>query len=199
MAECGTNSSYVSGCHCDKCREAHNEYARKRAKMIAQEKWGGRPATRVPIAEAKEVFERLLAKGYSAKEISRCTGLSRTVIQPLSSGFSYHTGKKSEFVWRSTLDALLEVERSGKRSIAKGQYVSRVPFMLMVDDWEKEFGGMTKVSRATGLDLHFLNNFKFHPSTAIKAETAVKLLKAKERIDAAKKAQRPNLNPYQEV
>lgn len=79
---CGTRSSYVSGCHCDECREAnHNYFAHYyRTYRLPIER------TLVPAAGAQEHVRRLRAAGMGKRLIAAQAGVALETVQRLARG-----------------------------------------------------------------------------------------------------------------
>lgn len=80
----------------------------------------GAPSAMVDASEARELLERLFAQGYTWREVSRLTGLSKSAINSIVNAH-WRTGKPVARVRRETIEAILAA--AGRRSLSAGQYV----------------------------------------------------------------------------
>lgn len=145
MTTCGKPSRgrYVTGCRCFMCRVANAEYARARANRPPGDRSGAMVGESA-VRRARARVRGWLDEGYSMREVSRATGVSRTVLRTLLHGehpnaarFSDGRAKLPRRMSRKCYRAIMGCDQPGAK--APGTLVDATPLVSAIG-WLVERG-----------------------------------------------------------
>jgi hypothetical protein len=94
-------------CRCPRCKKAHNEYEKRRAKLRRKQ-----PSDFIPADETIKHLVWLTSQGFSLRMMERLTGISRPALQRIRAGVNIR-------VSRWTAEKILAVNTT-KHSPTKG-------------------------------------------------------------------------------
>ena len=167
MSACGrpSHGRYVGGCRCEGCREAHRLYwhANRRRNLLIEV---GRAVGGFVEAEpVRRKVRHLLSRGYTLREISRLSGVSRSSLRHLMRPH-WRTGRPVERCRRETKDAICSIR--GRRSLRARTLVDASHMAGSVREWSETLAP-SEIAEALG----------------VSRQTVYRLLRGQARVEGA--------------
>lgn len=82
----GTRGAYLAGCRCPEARAANTAYARARARRNLQARYGAAPPLSVPVQQAVDIINALVARGWTRRRIGDISGIGRDRLSRITNG-----------------------------------------------------------------------------------------------------------------
>ena len=160
---CGKPSRgrYVQGCRCDACRAANRAYERSTRLYGFQSSFVDAKPVRAHIA-------KLLASGYTKREICRASGVSRTTLRAIME-YHHRTGKPVSKVNASAAKKILAI--NGRRSLKGKQLVDARYVRIGIEKCTSAGMSVASISRITGIDRQILDSIIHRKRNRITAST----------------------------
>lgn len=163
MKDCGKASRgrYVQGCRCDACRAANRAYERKTRLF-------GFESGFVDAEPVRAHIERLLAHGYTKREICRISGVNRTTMRAITVKHN-RTGKPVEKVNAEAARKIMAID--GRRRLRAAQLVDVRYIRQGLERCLQEGMSVAAVSRVTGIDRQTLDRIRHRRAARCTAKT----------------------------
>ena len=186
MDDCGAASHgrYVQGCRCRACREANAAYERERKIRRMREECGA-PTMWVDAEPVRRMLSKLYARGYTAREIERLSGVGHTQQYQIVHRH-WRTGKPVKRVLRKTKDALMTI-RGSRRNLTAGQRVDASWMAGWVREYRDAGLSVAGMSRSTGIDRQVLDSLLHGRRKTVRARTLHAFVSAKPALDRMRK------------
>lgn len=156
-----SRGKYVSGCRCEACRAANRAYER-RTRLYGFE------SSFVDAEPVREHIGRLLAKGYTKREICRIAGVSRTTMAAIT--VKHHrTGKPVEKVNAEAARRILALD--GRRNLKAATLVDARYIRRKLEDLTASGVSVASISRTTGINRQTLDRVLHREQLRITGKT----------------------------
>ena len=156
-----SRGKYVSGCRCDACRAANRAYERSTRLY-------GFESSFVDAEPVREHIGRLLAKGYTKREICRVAGVSRTTMANITQKH-HRTGKPVEKVNAEAASRIMAVD--GRRRLRAAQLVPAMYIRRRLEELTGAGVSVASISRATGINRQQLDRVLHRKTVRVTAKT----------------------------
>ena len=179
MSEHGTRSRYVGGCRCIECRAANARYAAELERRRAREAFGA-PTRMVDAAPVRERLLCLYAQGYSEREVSELSGVSRTVLRSITHAHQ-RTRRPVRRCQRKTKDAVFSI--NGPRLLRGRQLVDASFAAACARRWLEAGVPTEAIAREVGCSRQAVDAWLASKAPRMRACTLHALLSARPALD----------------